>query len=85
LRATGEAAQRLEPWTFGELTAQEVQVALAVAEGKTNREVAAALFLSPKTVEVHLGQIYEKLGLRSRTELVSLMARHGAIREQVPA
>jgi len=46
-----------------------VQIALVVAEGKTNREVGAQLFLSPKTVEWHLGNIYRKLGVRSRGKL----------------
>ena len=55
-----------------QLTPCELQVALRVAEGLTNREVAAAIFLSPKTVEHHLSAIYRKLGIRSRTEL----ARH---------
>ena len=55
------------------LTAQELQVALIVARGITNREAAAALFLSPKTVEFHLGNTYRKLGLRSRAELVRRM------------
>jgi DNA-binding NarL/FixJ family response regulator len=44
------------------LTSQELQVALTVAQGSTNREAAAALFLSPKTVEFHLGNTYRKLG-----------------------
>ena len=46
-----------------ELTAHELQVALMVAEGRTNREVAAALFLAPKTIEHHLSTIFRKLGL----------------------
>jgi DNA-binding CsgD family transcriptional regulator len=41
-----------------------------VADGATNKEAAAALFLSPKTIEFHLGNVYRKMGLRSRTELV---------------
>jgi len=45
-------------------------VALIVARGSTNREAAAALFLSPKTVEFHLGNTYRKLGVRLRAELV---------------
>ena len=58
-----------------ELTPQELRVALLVIDGATNREVGAALFMSPKTVEVHLTHIYRKLGLRSRTELAREMHR----------
>jgi DNA-binding NarL/FixJ family response regulator len=54
----------------GQLAAeQELQVALQVAAGATNREAAGALFLSPKTIEAHLSRVYRKLGVRSRTEL----------------
>jgi DNA-binding NarL/FixJ family response regulator len=56
------------------LTPSELQVALRVAEGLTNREVAAAIFISPKTVEHHLSSIYRKLGIRSRTELARRIA-----------
>ena len=52
------------------LTAAERRVAALVAEGRTNREVAAALFLGERTVASHLTHIYAKLGVRSRTELV---------------
>jgi DNA-binding NarL/FixJ family response regulator len=48
-------------------------VALAVAAGATNREVAGTLFLSQKTIEFHLSSIYRRLGLRSRTELTRLL------------
>jgi DNA-binding CsgD family transcriptional regulator len=51
------------------LTAAERRVAMLVAEGRTNREVAAALFLGERTVETHLSHVYAKLGVRSRTEL----------------
>ena len=51
------------------LTAAERRVAALVAEGRTNKEVAASLFLSEKTVETHLSHVYAKLGVRSRTEL----------------
>ena len=51
------------------LTDAELRIAELVASGKTNREVAAALFVSAKTVEVHLSRIYRKLGIRSRSEL----------------
>lgn len=61
------------------LSAQESQVARAVGRGASNREVAAALFLSVKTVERHLTAIYQKLGLRSRAELLVWLASHGAL------
>jgi DNA-binding CsgD family transcriptional regulator len=53
------------------LTAAERRVATLVAEGRTNREVADTLFLGERTVSSHLTHIYAKLGVRSRTELVS--------------
>ncbi|HSK94776.1 MAG TPA: LuxR C-terminal-related transcriptional regulator [Candidatus Angelobacter sp.] len=56
------------------LSPQELQVALLVAEGGTNREVAAALFVTTKTVEFHLRNVYRKLGIRSRTELARVIA-----------
>jgi DNA-binding NarL/FixJ family response regulator len=49
-------------------------VALVVAEGATNREAAAQIFVSPKTIETHLGHTYRKLGVRSRTELARAVA-----------
>jgi len=58
----------------GALTPSEERVAALVAEGKTNREVAAALFVSERTVEGHLTRIYPKLGVRSRTELARRLA-----------
>jgi DNA-binding CsgD family transcriptional regulator len=70
LAASGERARRRTPDAAGALTAKEMQVALAVAEGATNREAASALFVTPKTVESHLNSIYRKLGVRSRVELV---------------
>ena len=54
-----------------ELTPDERRVAVLVASGKTNREVATALFTSVRTVESHLGRIYRKLNIRSRTELAA--------------
>jgi DNA-binding CsgD family transcriptional regulator len=56
------------------LTAQEVRVALLVAQGLTNREIAASLFLSPKTVEHHVSAALRKTGVRSRTELAVALA-----------
>lgn len=80
LRASGERLRRGGPAPGQELTPQELRIATLVAEGRTNREVAAALFLSAKTVEFHLGAVYRKLGLRSRTELVRLFAEDAAWR-----
>ena len=73
LRATGERVTRRAPGATDRLTPQELQVALSIAGGATNREAAAALFLSPKTIEFHLRNIYRKLGLRSRTQLVRVV------------
>jgi DNA-binding CsgD family transcriptional regulator len=58
----------------GELTPAEERVATLVAEGKTNREVAAALFLSDRTVEGHLSHVFGKLGIRHRTEVGPALA-----------
>jgi DNA-binding CsgD family transcriptional regulator len=69
LRATGERARSRSRPATSALTSQETRVALLVAQGMTNREVATSLFLSPKTVEHHLGSVLRKRGLRSRTEL----------------
>ena len=60
------------------LTATERRVADLVAEGRSNKEVAAALFVTVKGVEAHLSRIYRKLGVRSRAELMRLYATRGA-------
>ena len=60
------------------MTPQQLQVALAASEGLTNKEIGARLFLSPKTVDFHLGQAYRKLGVRSRGELIKLFAEQAA-------
>jgi len=77
LRASGEKLGRRSPVQRDELTAQEGQIALQVAEGKTNKEVGAALFLSSKTVEFHLSRIYRKLDISSRAELIRRYAAEG--------
>jgi class 3 adenylate cyclase/DNA-binding CsgD family transcriptional regulator len=78
LRATGERVRARGP-EHEDLTAQELRIALQAAEGKTNRQIGATLFLSPKTVEFHLGRAYRKLGISSRAELI----RHFATAELV--
>jgi len=69
LRASGQAVLTPDQRAEDALTPQELQVAAIVAGGATNKEAAAALFLSVKTIEFHLGHVYRKLGIRSRTEL----------------
>lgn len=75
LRATGETVRRRRPSAADHLTPQETQVALLVAGGASNREAAASLFVTAKTIEFHLGRIYRKLGIRSRTQLSVRLSR----------
>lgn len=77
LAATGGHVQQADLGGLRDLTPHELQLALLVAQGATNKEASAALFISPKTVEAHLHHIYVKLGLRSRTELAHHVAQRG--------
>lgn len=72
LRASGQTARRREAATRDDLTAQELQIARLVAEGLSNRDVAAQLFLSPRTIDFHLRNVFRKLGISSRMQLVQL-------------
>jgi DNA-binding NarL/FixJ family response regulator len=69
LRAAGEHARRGTVDALSQLTSQEEEISRLVAQGSTNREIAARLFISPSTVEYHLHKAFRKLGVRSRTEL----------------
>jgi DNA-binding CsgD family transcriptional regulator len=69
LLATGETVRKRSIETLDELTPQEVQIARLAAGGQTNSEIGAQLFLSPRTVEWHLGKVFGKLGIGSRREL----------------
>ncbi|MFD3377362.1 MULTISPECIES: ATP-binding protein [unclassified Streptomyces] len=69
LRATGEKARGRSGPAYDQLTAQEVYIARLVATGATSKEVAARLFLSPRTIDAHLRNIFRKLGITSRRQL----------------
>jgi DNA-binding CsgD family transcriptional regulator len=70
LRASGETARKRDPSTIDQLTPQELQIARFVAQGLANKEVAAQLFLSPRTIDYHLRNVFAKLGIKSRIQLV---------------
>jgi DNA-binding CsgD family transcriptional regulator len=69
LLATGEKVRKRRDETRGQLTAQEEQIARLAADGQTNQEIGAQLFLSPRTVEWHLHKVFTKLGITSRMHL----------------
>jgi DNA-binding CsgD family transcriptional regulator len=73
LAATGETVRTRQSGTLFLLTPQEHRIALLLTDGMSTREAAAALFVSPKTVEYHLRHIYEKLGVRTREGLSSAL------------
>ena len=79
LLATGETVRRRTVETLDELTPQELQVARLAADGRTNAEIGAQLFLSPRTVEWHLSKVFGKLGVSSRKELRSALSAVGAV------
>jgi DNA-binding CsgD family transcriptional regulator len=72
LLATGETARKRDPSTIDQLTPQELQISRFVAQGLANKEVAARLFLSPRTIDYHLRKVYLKLGITSRFQLTQL-------------
>lgn len=67
--AGGGTARRRAVTTTAELTAQEAQIARLAAGGLSNPEIATRLSLSPRTVQYHLGKVFTKLGIASRTQL----------------
>jgi DNA-binding CsgD family transcriptional regulator len=72
LRASGQVARRRDPSTTDELTAQELQIVQLVVQGLSNREVAAQSFLSARTIDAHLRNVFRKLNISSRTQLARL-------------
>jgi DNA-binding CsgD family transcriptional regulator len=73
LQATGERVRNRTAETRTDLTPREAQISQLVAQGATNPEIAAQLFISPGTVEYHLGKVFTKLGVKSRTQLAKLV------------
>jgi DNA-binding CsgD family transcriptional regulator len=69
LRSTGETAQRRSHTTRPALTTREMQIALLAARAVTNSEIGSQLFISPRTVEYHLKNVFTKLSISSRREL----------------
>jgi DNA-binding CsgD family transcriptional regulator len=69
LLATGETARKRTVGTLDQLTPQEAQIARLARDGRTNPEIGAELFISPRTVEYHLHKVFSKLGISSRKEL----------------
>ena len=81
LSATGETVRKRTVETLDALTTQEAQVARLAAQGHTNPEIGAQLFISPRTVEYHLHKVFPKLGISSRRELRRALpgAEHAAL------
>jgi DNA-binding CsgD family transcriptional regulator len=80
LRATGETAHRPASASgSGQLTAHEAQIARLARDGMSNPEIGARLFLSPRTVQYHLGNVFTKLGISSRSQLDRVLAEDSAV------
>jgi DNA-binding CsgD family transcriptional regulator len=84
LVATGERAHTLSPERREALSAQEEQIARLAADGHTNPEIGAQLFISPRTVEWHLRKVYPKLGISTRKELRGALPPLREARERPP-
>lgn len=80
LRACGETSRKYTPPPLDQLTPQEHKIAELVAQGLTNRDIAAEMFLSPRTIDYHLRKVFSKLGIASRAELI----RNAAMRQDPP-
>jgi DNA-binding CsgD family transcriptional regulator len=77
LLATGETSRPRTVEAYQELTAQERQIAVLAGDGLSNAEIGEQLYLSPRTVEWHLRNVFGKLGIRSRRQLADALADPG--------
>jgi DNA-binding CsgD family transcriptional regulator len=73
---TGRGGGAVTGGVLGGLSAREAEVAVLAGSALTNRAIAQRLYLSPKTVDAHLGRAFHKLGIRCRVELAALLSRH---------
>jgi DNA-binding NarL/FixJ family response regulator len=77
LLATGERIRKRTTSAPAQLTARETQIARLAGDGLSNPEIAAQLFMSPRTVGYHLHKVFTKLGISSRNQLHDVLANHG--------
>ena len=80
--APSAAAKLAEGVTRVQLTPREMATLRLMADGKANKEIAAELSISERTVKTHLGHLFEKLGVTSRTEAIKVATRRGLVRLQ---
>jgi DNA-binding CsgD family transcriptional regulator len=85
LRASGARPRRDQLTGRDALTPSELRLARLAADGQTNRQIAQELYLSEKTVEMHLGRAYRKLGIRGRGELTVALDDANRLRAEPPS